>query len=179
MRNILVLTLMAACAIAQPVVADTSNNDQQGAGITTGQAEDSGLGLGDAEQQAIGCLAGGSISVLATLAAGPSEIIMLWGGGMLVPSGSAAIALSLLGQVGVAGCAIGAISTPTVMWLVDQWDPLTRKATRLGGQVADVSQRALDALRAALQRGGGTPSIIPAAGGAATTTLEPGGAHHP
>ncbi|MEI7608156.1 MAG: hypothetical protein WCJ64_12325 [Rhodospirillaceae bacterium] len=76
--------------------------------------------LGDGEKAALGCGIAASGALLATYVAGPSEVTLLWGGGLLVPSGSIPLALSLLGQIGASFCAIGALATPTVLWAYDQ-----------------------------------------------------------
>ncbi|MEI8394042.1 MAG: hypothetical protein WCF85_04845 [Rhodospirillaceae bacterium] len=100
----------------------TGNNDSG----TTVAAADSG-GMSDGEKAAVGCGVGGSIAMLTTYIAGPTEITLLWGGGMLFPTNSALLALSLLGQMGASGCAIGAVATPTVLWAVDQSDNIVNK----------------------------------------------------
>jgi hypothetical protein len=67
-----------------------------------------------------GCILGGTGLVAAAYLAGPSEAIMLWGGGLLTPSGSGVLALSIIGGMGAAGCSIGAILAPTVSWAYQQ-----------------------------------------------------------
>lgn len=91
---------------------------------------DDGPVFDDAEQQAVGCAAVAAVGLAATVAAGPSEIIMLWGGGMLVPSGAAAIWVTILAQIGVSGCALGAVATPTVLWFMDQSDNISAKLSQ-------------------------------------------------
>ncbi len=76
--------------------------------------------LSDGEVAGFGCLAGGGGMFTVGYALGPSEAIMLWGGGLLVPSGSTVLAISLLGALGAAGCSIGATLAPTVVWFKDQ-----------------------------------------------------------
>ena len=76
--------------------------------------------MSDGEKAAAGCGVAAVGSLAATYAAGPSEITMLWGGGMLVPSGSLMLAVALLGQIGASACAIGVVATPTVLWAYDQ-----------------------------------------------------------
>jgi hypothetical protein len=80
--------------------------------------------LSDSEMASFGCLTGGSGLFAAGYLAGPSETMMLWGGGLLVPSGSTVLAISLLGALGAAGCSIGATLAPTVVWISEQWDRL-------------------------------------------------------
>jgi hypothetical protein len=76
--------------------------------------------LSETEVTSFGCLIGGAGLFSAGYAAGPSEAIMLWGGGLLVPSGSSVLAVSMLGGLGWAGCSIGATLAPTVAWLSEQ-----------------------------------------------------------
>ena len=83
--------------------------------------------LGDGEKAALGCGITASGALLATYIAGPSEITLLWGGGLLVPSGSIPLALSLLGQIGASFCAIGAVATPTALWAYDQSGAIAAK----------------------------------------------------
>jgi hypothetical protein len=76
--------------------------------------------LSETEVTSFGCLVGGTGLFSAGYMAGPSEAIMLWGGGLLVPSGSSVLAVSMLGGLGWAGCSIGATLAPTVAWLSEQ-----------------------------------------------------------
>ena len=76
--------------------------------------------LSDSEIASFGCLVGGGGLFAAGYAAGPSETIMLWGGGLLVPSGSTVLAISLLGALGAAGCSLGATLAPTVVWMYNK-----------------------------------------------------------
>ena len=76
--------------------------------------------LSDGEKAAAGCGIAAAGSLAATYIAGPSEIAMLWGGGLLIPSGSVMLAMTLLGQIGASACAIGVLATPTVLWAYDQ-----------------------------------------------------------
>lgn len=76
--------------------------------------------LSEAEIESFGCLVGGTGLFTAGYVAGPSEAIMLWGGGLLVPSGSSVLAVSMLGGLGWAGCTIGATLAPTVAWFSEQ-----------------------------------------------------------
>jgi hypothetical protein len=74
----------------------------------------------DNEASSAGCLVGGGGLFAAGYLAGPSEAIMLWGGGLLAPSGSLVLAVSLLGGLGAAGCSFGATVAPTVAWAYEQ-----------------------------------------------------------
>lgn len=77
-------------------------------------------GLTDAEKSAAGCGVAGAGAVAASYLVGPSEVLMLWGGGMVVPSGSVMLGVVLLAQIGTTFCAIGVLATPTVLWAYDQ-----------------------------------------------------------
>ncbi len=76
--------------------------------------------MSDGEKAAMGCGIAAAGGLAATYIAGPSEITMLWGGGMLVPGNSIMLAVALLGQIGASACAIGVVATPTVLWAMDQ-----------------------------------------------------------
>jgi len=131
MGKILTLIVMASLlewGVPAVVWAEAASNDAaEVAAEIQADASDKGGILGDAEQQAVGCAAVAGLGLAATVVAGPSEIIMLWGGGMLVPSHAAAVWLTLFTQIGVSGCALGAIATPTVLWVVDQSDNIAAK----------------------------------------------------
>lgn len=75
----------------------------------------------DDEISSFGCILGGVGLVAAAYWAGPSETIMLWGGGLLTPSGSGVLAVSILGGLGAAGCSIGATVAPTMSWAYAQF----------------------------------------------------------
>ena len=97
--------------------------------------------MSDGEKAAAGCGIAAAGALAATYIAGPSEITLLWGGGMLVPSGSITLALALLGQIGASFCAIGAVSTPTVLWAMDQTGKLFAEAPALlSRQVAETTR---------------------------------------
>jgi len=123
----------------------------------TAPAADAG-GLGDGEKQALGCGIAATGAMLATYVAGPTEITLLWGGGMLFPSTSTTLALSLLGQIGASFCAIGAVATPTVLWAYDQSDNITAKVfqttDRVGRDVMEASRHAGASVLAGLGLGG-------------------------
>ncbi len=86
-----------------------------------------GGGFSDSEQQGLGCVIAAGTGLAATALAGSTEIMMLWGGGMLIPSQVTSLWLVLLAQIGVSGCAIGAIATPAVLWAADQSDNIAAK----------------------------------------------------
>jgi len=118
----LALALMVALA---PGSGRTQTQTVPGSDQTTADA-----GLSDGEKQGVGCLVGGATLGGASAVAGPSEAILLYGGGLLVPSGSFILWYALLGTMASAGCGIGAVLTPTVLWTADQWDNLTGRAAQ-------------------------------------------------
>ncbi len=91
----------------------------EAAPAATPAAADTGS-LSDGEKAAMGCGIAAAGGLAATYIAGPSEITLLWGGGMLVPGNSVMLAVALLGQIGASACAIGAVATPTMLWAMDQ-----------------------------------------------------------
>ncbi|MEI6413451.1 MAG: hypothetical protein WCP34_04190 [Pseudomonadota bacterium] len=99
--------------------------------------------LSDGEQQALGCVAGAGVGLAAAAMAGSTEVMLLWGGGMLIPSRASTLWLALLAQIGVSGCAFGAIITPTVLWTVDQSDNIAatvaEMSSNLGEQILNTS----------------------------------------
>ena len=97
--------------------------------------------MSDGEKAAMGCGVAATGALAATYIAGPSEITLLWGGGMLIPGNSIMLAVALLGQIGASFCAIGAVATPTVLWAVDQSSKLFSEAPGLlpARQLADGS----------------------------------------
>jgi|GEM_PF-4757870 len=71
----------------------------------------------DQERVSAMCVLGATAGMTATYLVGPSEVIMLVVGGMVVPSSSSILFLSLFGTVAAAGCTIGALATPATSWL--------------------------------------------------------------
>jgi hypothetical protein len=76
--------------------------------------------LTDDEISGFGCIIGSLGMFAAGYLAGPSEAIMLWGGGLLTPSNSGVLAVSILGGLGFAGCSIGATLAPTFTWAYER-----------------------------------------------------------
>lgn len=76
--------------------------------------------LSDDELSSFGCLIGTIGMFTAGYLAGPSEAIMLWGGGLLTPSNSAVLAVSIFGGLGYAGCSVGATLAPTLTWAYER-----------------------------------------------------------
>ena len=61
----------------------------------------------NSEIQSVGCIAGAGGGLLAALAAGPSEVVMLSAGGITVASTTPVLAMGLLGTIVAASCSIG------------------------------------------------------------------------
>ncbi|MBI1205962.1 MAG: hypothetical protein GC191_01600 [Azospirillum sp.] len=121
--------------------------------------------MGEGEWQGVGCLVSGGGTLAWSVLAGPSETIMLIGGGLLVPSGSWVLMYSLLTSIAATGCAVGAVATPTVMWAYDQWDNITELAALQAGEIG----RQIDtAFRPAPT---GSHSLAAAPGAATTGTI--------
>lgn len=152
----ILMTAMLALAAPSPVLAQAQGSD--GTGNAPAAASADAGGLADGEKQALGCGIAAAGAMVATYIAGPTEITLLWGGGMLFPSNSAALALSLLGQIGASFCAIGAVATPTVLWAYDQSDAITAKlfqtSDAVGRRVMTASRDAGASLLAGFGLGG-------------------------
>jgi hypothetical protein len=77
-------------------------------------------GLSEGTQKSIGCLSLASVALLASVWAGPSEMIMIAAGGLLVPSGFTPLMVSLTATLGVLSCGVGYEATPAALWLAEQ-----------------------------------------------------------
>jgi hypothetical protein len=67
------------------------------------------------------CVAGATAGMTASYIAGPSEVIMLVVGGVVVPSSSSILFWGLFGTIAAAGCAIGELATPATSWLYSRY----------------------------------------------------------
>lgn len=76
--------------------------------------------LSEATQSGIGCLVAGSAALGTALWAGPSEVVMIAAGGLLVPSGTTPLLVGLTATVAVASCSVGMAATPAVLWAIEQ-----------------------------------------------------------
>jgi hypothetical protein len=84
------------------------------------QAGDQNAGLSDATKGGIGCLVTSGAMISAALAAGPSELLMVAAGGLLVPSRTSALLMGLTGALLGATCSVGIAATPAVLWFTEQ-----------------------------------------------------------
>jgi hypothetical protein len=94
--------------------------------------------MSDAAAQGIGCLALATPVMAAAYSFGPTEIMMLVTGAVIVPSSNAQLFITLGGILGAAICGVGASLTPSVIWAVERmnWtDPASNtNATLQSGQ---------------------------------------------
>ena len=79
-----------------------------------------GGGLSDGTKAGIGCVVASGGALLAALAAGPNELVMVAAGGTLVPSATTPLMVGLTATVFAATCSVGIAATPFVLWLSEQ-----------------------------------------------------------
>jgi hypothetical protein len=75
----------------------------------------------DEERNSAMCILGATTGMAASYAVGPSEVIMLVVGGVVVPSSSSILFWGLFGTIAAAGCAIGELATPATSWLYNHY----------------------------------------------------------
>lgn len=75
----------------------------------------------DAERQAYGCLVGGGAAAVLTALAGATETVKIVAGGMLSPTNTLVLWVSLAGTVIASSCAMSALATPGVVRLWDYY----------------------------------------------------------
>ncbi|CAK0744235.1 conserved membrane hypothetical protein [Gammaproteobacteria bacterium] len=75
--------------------------------------------MSDAAAMGVGCLVAGSSSLAAAYALGPTELMMLVTGAVIVPSTSSLLFVALGGILGAGACGVGAALTPTVLWTAE------------------------------------------------------------
>jgi hypothetical protein len=73
--------------------------------------------MSDAAAQGVGCLVLSVPTLAAAYALGPSEIMMLVTGAVIVPSTTPLLFITLSGILGAGACGIGAVATPSIQWL--------------------------------------------------------------
>lgn len=105
LRFIFLLTALAMLGFSAPSYSGEQNTH---------------TGLSEATQRSIGCLTMTSAAMLASLMAGPSEMIMIAAGGLLVPSGFTPLMVSLTATLGMFSCNVGYEATPVALWLAEQ-----------------------------------------------------------
>jgi len=145
--------------------------------------------MNDAEQQSIGCIASAAATMAATYAVGPSEIIMLVVGGLIVPSSSSVLLASLMATMASLGCVGGATITPLITraWRDFNQEPPTPAAETTPApsaeiqSVADVQQEpddrdySFDQGMGCIVAGGGAALVGAAVGASETLMITAGG----
>ena len=84
--------------------------------------------VSDAERQAYGCLVGGGTAAALTAIAGATETVMIVAGGILRPTNSLVLWVSLAGTVIASACAMSALATPGVVRLWNYYHDGARPA---------------------------------------------------
>jgi hypothetical protein len=91
----------------------------------------------DGEAQAAGCVVSSVAAMGATYAIGPSEFIMLVVGGLIVPSSTPVLLVSLLSTMASMACSAGALITPGVLWAWKQAADQPGEQTAVSGRTGD------------------------------------------
>jgi|GEM_PF-3084089 len=104
-------TTVASGSAAWAVSPSTERTASQDAALFTP--------MSDAAAMGVGCLVAGSSSLAAAYALGPTELMMLATGAVIVPSSSSLLFLALGGILGAGTCGVGAALTPSVMWAAE------------------------------------------------------------
>lgn len=82
--------------------------------------------MSDAAAQGVGCLALTTPIMAAAYALGPTEIMMLVTGAVIVPSSNAQLFISIGGILGAAACGVGASLTPAAVWAMEKLNPTAK-----------------------------------------------------
>jgi catabolite regulation protein CreA len=143
------MVLLAAALLwvgAAPVHAAVVGSTQTVARIADEGAEKSAAiePMSDAAAQGAGCLVAAAATLGSIYAAGPTEVMMLATGAVIVPSSSSLLFLALYGISAAATCGMGAAATPAVLWAWEQSDAI-------GAQVASAFGRVLGVVTGAVQ----------------------------
>jgi hypothetical protein len=105
--------------------------------------------LTDGEIQSAACVLTSTATMAATYAVGPTEIIMVVVGGLLTPSKSSTLFLSLMGTMAAAGCGLGSALAPAAMWAARQSSGAGDRLAQLGHTLGTGVSGALAALTGA------------------------------
>ena len=97
---------------ADNVPAKTESNTKESQEFRPMTAEEKGSAM---------CIAGATAGMTASYIAGPSEVIMLVVGGLVIPSSSSILFWGLFGTIAAAGCTIGELVTPASSWLYNRY----------------------------------------------------------
>ena len=119
----------AALLVTAPCYAGTAGLQPQNAVVVSDNSAASPSGGSDRpppvrpmttlEKMGVGCLASGGGALTATYVVGPSELIMLLMGGLIVPSSSSVLMVSLIGTMTSVACGAGVYAEPFVEWALD------------------------------------------------------------
>ena len=80
------------------------------------------------EKQGAGCIVSSLVSTGVTYSVGAVELAQIIAGGTLVPTSPAILFLAVTGTITLAACGMGAILAPTLVWVYEESDVLTRMA---------------------------------------------------
>lgn len=85
--------------------------------------------MSDSAAQGMGCLVATTSSLAIAYAIGPTELMMLVTGAVIVPSKSSLLFVALGGILGAGACSIGATLTPGVIWASENSPAISEKIT--------------------------------------------------
>jgi hypothetical protein len=150
--------VVSAALLASPAAMAGGGPGNAGTQTVVAQAADPAPaaapdGMSDAEKQSLGCAIVGGGTMVATYIAGPTEAILLLGGGLLTPSSNTILAMSLVGSIGAASCAIGSVATPFALWFYDQSDAIANRLLQVSAEAGRSAVTAVGALGDELLRG--------------------------
>jgi hypothetical protein len=112
------VTLLSGVAMESAIAADVSLEKPLPAAAKEGFSL---RPMTDDERDSAMCVLGATTGMAVSYAVGPSEVIMLVVGGVVVPSSSSILFWGLFGTIAAAGCTIGALATPAASWLYNRY----------------------------------------------------------
>ncbi|CAK0741328.1 conserved membrane hypothetical protein [Gammaproteobacteria bacterium] len=115
---ILSVTILLGISTEYSVAADVSKEVSVS---TTTKESFNFRSMTDDEKNSAMCVFGATTGMTASYIAGPSEVIMLVVGGLVVPSSSSILFWGLFGTIAAAGCTIGGLATPATSWLYNRY----------------------------------------------------------
>ncbi len=144
------LSILSATVLAAGPGLAASGGASPGATITVAEgpaAPDTGRPppirpMTDLEKNAVGCLVSGGGALAATYAAGPSELVMLMMGGLVVPSSSSVLFISLIGTITSVACGAGVAVAPLADWAIGRVSHAFASAPGGDRQVAEMPKSA-------------------------------------
>jgi hypothetical protein len=81
--------------------------------------------MSDVAAQGMGCFVATTSSLAAAYAMGPTELMMLVTGAVIVPTTSSLLFIALGGILGAGACGVGAALTPSVLWATENSEGLS------------------------------------------------------